>query len=119
MSNSITYAHQRKIHHQSAAYHRKIKKKLFDRMGGQCIKCGFSDYRVLQVDHINGRGKKDRLGTHQLYLHILKDNLWKEKYQLLCANCNQIKRWEKEENCINSPLFSLSTYQTMAKYLGV
>ena len=64
-------------------------------LGNICCRCGFSDIRALQIDHINGGGSKERKtksGKSYLY-HVLKDL---SKYQLLCANCNWIKRYEED-----------------------
>jgi len=67
------------------------------------MQCGFDDFRALQIDHINGGGSSERktLKKDSLYREVLKDNT--NKYQLLCANCNSIKRIENNESGI-SPL---------------
>lgn len=64
-----------------------------------CVKCGFDDYRALQIDHINGNGAKHRreLGTNYLYTWLRK-NGYPEGFQVLCANCNWIKRDENHES---------------------
>jgi hypothetical protein len=41
-------------------YYRKKRQELIMVLGGHCIKCGFSDWRALQVDHTNGGGAKER-----------------------------------------------------------
>lgn len=55
---------------------------------------GCADPRCLQIDHVHGGGCAERLknGTSQELLHyaVLRDET--SKYQLLCANCNWIKR---------------------------
>lgn len=74
--------------------------QLLVRLGSCCARCGFSDVRALQVDHIHGDAKKDGCGGGQAYyLHILRelDSGVLNKYQLLCANCNWIKRVENKE----------------------
>lgn len=76
-------------------YLNKKRVEILDFMEGKCIFCGFSDYRALQVDHINGCGKKNRLDRYALFVDIKKNT---HKYQLLCANCNWIKRYEKGED---------------------
>ena len=66
-------------------------------LGGKCVKCGFSDVRALQIDHVHGGGTKDFKkfgGMYGVYKNVL---LEPEKYQLLCANCNWIKRFENKE----------------------
>ena len=66
-------------------------------LGNKCVRCGISDYRVLQVDHINGGGVKfAKLGQtgYTLYIDVVRNP---SKYQCLCANCNWIKRYENKE----------------------
>jgi hypothetical protein len=63
-------------------------------LGGICITCGYNnDIRALQLDHIHGDGKEDRLRIgmriHRYYLNNLKEA--KNKIQVLCANCHAIK----------------------------
>ena len=78
-----------------------IRNSVLEALGGSCRFCGFSDKRALQIDHINGGGSKERKertfkGT--FHKHVLQSFLKKEdKYQLLCANCNWIKRVENKE----------------------
>jgi len=68
-------------------------------LGGKCTRCGFDDVRALQVDHVNGNGNKQRkrLGN-SIYMIMLEDiKNGSQEYQILCANCNWIKRYEKNE----------------------
>lgn len=70
------------------------------KLGGKCKRCGFEDMRALQIDHILGRGNEDRRNKmvgYKLYLEIIRNPLAKEKYQILCANCNWIKKYENKE----------------------
>lgn len=64
--------------------------------GSKCGHCGFTDPRALQLDHIHGGGVKENkaLGTRGIYQRALK---YPDEYQLLCANCNWIKRVENKE----------------------
>ncbi len=78
--------------------HRKRRLELINRMGGKCIRCGFDDWRALQVDHINGGGAKDRCKTASPLVYLKKIEENKADYQLLCANCNWIKKYENEES---------------------
>lgn len=55
------------------------KKKCLKRDKYTCVKCGFSDKRIMQVDHIKERS---RGGSDDL------DNL-----QTLCPNCHAIKTY--------------------------
>ena len=82
-------------------YLRKQRKAAIESLGGKCNRCGFSDERALQIDHINGDGAKERKERNfkgNFHKHVLESFLKQEnKYQLLCANCNWIKRVENNE----------------------
>lgn len=82
-------------------YLRNLRKSVVEALGGKCVRCGFDDIRALQIDHVNGGGVKElRNKTYKGSYHsnVLKSFLAKEnKYQLLCANCNWIKRVENNE----------------------
>lgn len=74
------------------------KCQVFDLLGWKCTQCGFADMRALQIDHIDGGGnqeRKTRGGSEEILKKILRTN--GVGYQLLCANCNWIKRFEKNE----------------------
>lgn len=65
------------------------QEKIFKILGKVCVACGFTDKRALQVDHINGDGYKERGNIHKR-LKLIQLN--PTAYQILCANCNWIKR---------------------------
>ena len=76
---------------------RALRLRVLMLFGGKCQCCGFSDPRALQVDHIDGGGNQERKvlkGTGSRYKAVLADPA---RYQLLCANCNWIKREEEQE----------------------
>jgi hypothetical protein len=93
-----------KVKDKLAEERQKQKKEVFDAMGGKCIKCGFSDYRALQIEHVNGDGYKDKPKNqrgygHNYYIKVLLSFINKEgRYQLFCANCNWIKRFDNKEH---------------------
>jgi len=66
-------------------------------LGNKCCKCGFDDVRALQIDHIHGGGTKETssMSTVAFYKKVIKEK--GVNYQLLCANCNWIKRCENNE----------------------
>lgn len=82
-------------------YLKNLRKSVLEALGGKCLKCGFDDIRALQIDHVNGGGSKERKSREykgSFHSNVLKSFLAKEdKYQLLCANCNWIKRFENNE----------------------
>ena len=74
-----------------------MRVRVLEQYGSVCCGCGFTDVRALQLDHKLGGGteEKSRLG----YRGVLKRALEiPEEYQILCANCNWIKRVEKREH---------------------
>lgn len=77
-----------------AAYYTRRRWSIIEFFGGKCCKCGFDDYRALQVDHINGGGHKLRKAGEKIGIKWLIENEESAllKYQLLCANCNWIKK---------------------------
>ena len=89
-----------RIRKNNDKYNHNLRQKVIDSLGRKCKKCGFKDIRALQIDHINGGGYKEIKGLsakyrYRLVLETIKTN--KNKYQLLCANCNWIKRFEDKE----------------------
>ena len=79
----------------------KLKARVFELLGDRCASCGFSDQRALQIDHVNGDGYQDRLirkmWSLKLYRAIVKGQVALSDYQVLCANCNWIKRSKNGE----------------------
>lgn len=76
---------------------RELRIAALDKYGNACRRCGFKDTRALQFDHVNGGGNKERMSIPRITFlrDVLKDD--GTKYQLLCANCNWIKRHENNE----------------------
>lgn len=85
----------------------ELKSELYILLGGKCsnpnclVPNGCSDWRCLQIDHVNGKGMIDRLKKtgnkrncgREFYRKVLVDvKLGSKEYQLLCANCNWIKK---------------------------
>lgn len=81
-----------------------LRKRIFQKYGDKCLHCGFDDVRALQIDHVNGGGLKEFREKYQTgmsrsrrkyYKAVLEDTAG--RYQLLCANCNWIKKHERNE----------------------
>lgn len=81
-------------------------------LGGKCVcnsiscwhigQCGLGDLRLLQIDHVNGGGNKERqkkyTSTPVMYRHyLIHPDEARQKLQILCANCNWVKRHENNE----------------------
>ena len=60
-----------------------------------------TDSRALQFDHIEGNGnkfRKTRRSYHSMMVYFKKNpNLAKSLLQVLCANCNQLKKFDNNE----------------------
>jgi hypothetical protein len=78
------------------AMRQRDRAQFLDDLGGRCVRCGFSDPRALQVDHVAGRNGQPRGATNsrKFYEYVLAH---REEFQLLCANCNIIKKMELSE----------------------
>lgn len=89
-------------------YRLGLRLKVIEKFGGKCANPFNIDHTsfemepdyiyCLQIDHVNGGGKKEhnRYKSGTSYLKkVLVDT--EGKYQLLCANCNWIKRHRKNE----------------------
>jgi len=88
----------------SRIWRQRRRMAIITKLGGKCVRCGFTDWRALQVDHINGGGTKERrraVSMRSYYKAVLASaEAQAGEYQLLCANCNQIKRYEDGEQCV-------------------
>jgi hypothetical protein len=76
----------------------ELKQLVFQKLGWSCCRCGYHDVRALQIDHVNGGGNKEHKQVKNS-LSFLKKVLTDDKgsYQILCANCNWVKRHENKE----------------------
>lgn len=81
---------------------REIRLKLLRLLGDRCVFCGYDKNELaLQIDHIDGSGASDKRrfkGNATGYRYYLNHpEMAKDRLQILCANCNTIKRFEKRE----------------------
>jgi hypothetical protein len=87
---------------RSIQYRAKWKALAIAALGGVCVGCGCNaDIRALQIDHIASDGWSDRIernGNQQKMYRQIAEHGSQGKYQILCANCNQIKRMEEQEH---------------------
>ena len=79
----------------------KDRQSVFKILGGAfCNICHYEDYpEALQIDHIFGTGHLDKLrfNRRDKMFRYYKNHPFEaiEYLQILCANCNQIKIWNK------------------------
>ena len=76
-----------------------LREQIYDKLGHVCCRCGFSDKRALQIDHVNGGGNQEHSEIKnplKFLKKVLADT--EGQYQILCANCNWIKRMDRLEH---------------------
>lgn len=79
----------------------RVRAEVIDAYGGKCVCCGETQPLFLTVDHIFNDGaaqrreRKTKTGTHfsgTVFYRWLKNNGFpKDRFQLLCMNCNVAK----------------------------
>ena len=70
----------------------ELRDRIFNLLGKKCVWCGYDVRDALQIDHINGGGRKEIASFSSItayYNHILETK--GNGYQILCANCNTLK----------------------------
>lgn len=84
----------------SGQYYQRIREAIYTILGKECMRCGFNDKRALQIDHVNGGGARERKNLGMRIEKFILDKIidGSKDYQILCANCNWIKRSENGEN---------------------
>ena len=73
--------------------HKKVREKAMEHLGGKkCSNCGCSDFSVLEINHINGGGRKALKikQNRQLYRDIVNDKVELSEYNVLCRICNAL-----------------------------
>ena len=84
---------------KSYYFKRKIEVLSYYSSGANvCAHCGFDDIRALSIDHIDGGGTKHRKEIKGDMYDWLKRNNYPKGYQVLCMNCQFIKRVERRES---------------------
>ena len=59
--------------------------------GGKCACCGEATEEFLTLDHVNGKGSEHARkvgGSDGIYRETLREGCPKNKYRVLCWNCN-------------------------------
>lgn len=75
----------------------RIRLEAIEAYGGKCSCCGHEDITVLCFDHINGGGNAERRIDNvvqdvvKLAYRLKREGYPKDKFQLLCRNCNWAK----------------------------
>lgn len=77
-----------KVHQANKTFERRFI--VLEFLGGECVECGESDKRCLQIDHIEPILRKpgDTRYGYKTVLDVYMDREATEKLQILCANCH-------------------------------
>ena len=79
----------KQLHSRSRSYRYRLD--VVEALGAVCADCGYTDIRALEIDHVHDNGAEHRKsGRGASYYKSMLDHL--DEYQVLCSNCNQIKR---------------------------
>lgn len=91
----IKYAREYRIRtNYSVRRHQKLKLKALEVVGCgkiKCSRCGTSDIRILEINHINGGGNKERrskVSSYYWYTSIIKGERKIDDLNILCKICN-------------------------------
>lgn len=97
MRDKQRYQEKREIiRERQRTYDFTIKIKVIEAYGGKCVCCEETVPQFLTIDHIYNnemvdKEKSENLSGTKLYRWLIQNNFPKEKYQLLCYNCNCAK----------------------------
>ncbi len=93
----IKYRQTEKFKNASKKRYWDQRKKLIELLGGKCVSCGITDIRILQINHKNHNGNKERQTWKDIgrfYRAILSGKRMKNDLEIRCANCNIIYEYE-------------------------
>ncbi len=74
------------------------KKEIIEKLGGKCVKCGATDYRILDINHIDRKLKRRPTNKKRTYTWTYRIKEWNrniKNLELLCANCHRIHTWKQ------------------------
>ena len=83
--------HRKDFLTRTAARNKARRIKMLDDLGGKCACCGERNKIFLCLDHIKGGGRREHSrkgGAQGVWKRAIKDGLPKDRYRVLCWNCN-------------------------------
>ena len=79
-----------------SAYGYRLQTKALNLLGGKCVRCGETDRRVLQINHLNGTGGgEDRYNQRKFLRSLVKGQRSTDNLEVRCANCNILYEYER------------------------
>lgn len=79
-------------------YYRTKRLEAIKFAGGECVECGIDDPVLLDFDHVDGSGHKDRRGSYTKLKAIMAGEVG---WQLLCGNCHRRKTYQQGDHLHN------------------
>jgi hypothetical protein len=79
-------------------YVRRVKQEFVDAYGGRCTCCGEGILEFLTCEHINRDGHIDARNGYlgrKMYAKAKRESYPKDRYTVLCMNCNYAQRFGK------------------------
>lgn len=80
-----------KVRNTKRTYQLRMRARVIDAMGGACACCGEREPKFLAIDHVRGLEGQPRPKGQMIYFLVRKEGYPRDKYQLLCHNCNFAK----------------------------
>ena len=96
----------------------KLRVSILTLLGGKCSKCGVDNYRILQVNHLDGGGRQEIsewTNRTAFYRAVLKKKRAVDDLNLLCCNCNILYEHEQGRRKIGHPMHSRLVHQLGGK----
>src|SRR3990167_5542115 len=86
----------KKAAHHTRSRNWRIRLAVISRLGGKCVSCGITDPRILQINHKNGGGSRERakLTAWTLETSIVNGDRHTDDLDLRCANCNILYEYQ-------------------------
>ena len=82
-----------KQHEYDRKAHRRLREKVFEVLGGaRCSNCRCDVFDILEVNHLNGGGRRElkTKQSRQLYREIISGQVEQANYNVLCRVCNAL-----------------------------
>lgn len=83
-------AHPEKVREYHKAEYERLRRNMRRLFGSKCAYCGCDDPRILELNHVNGKGAEDRRkrSMHHIIRDILNGKRNRNDFELTCSLCN-------------------------------